>query len=68
MTTFTQLALTSFDPNQPFTDGLRLAVAACPLRADRHPDRGDLAGDQGGHRTAGQRASLIVPLMSLLAQ
>jgi hypothetical protein len=28
MTTFTQLALTSSDPPEPFTDRLRLAVAA----------------------------------------
>jgi hypothetical protein len=28
MTTFTQLTLTSSDPPEPFTDRLRLAVAA----------------------------------------
>ena len=32
MTTFTQLAPAPYDPPEPFTDRLRLAVAACLTR------------------------------------
>jgi hypothetical protein len=67
MTTFSQLALTSSDPTEPFTDRLRLAVAAYLARfkgSSREHTESDLrcylawCAEQGLDPLAAQRPHL----------
>ena len=52
MTTFTQLTLTSSDPPEPFTDRLRLAVAAYLAR---------FKGSSREHTESDLRCYLVLP-------